>query len=59
MQGNDITIELIEDSGLYFTGLKKDYKSGEKARIEVSYSYGTEKQDVAKKLHEIVAKISS
>lgn len=59
VRGNTLELELIEDTELYFTGLKKDYKSGEKARIEVNYGYNHDKQEIAKQLHEIIAKIES
>jgi hypothetical protein len=58
VSGNSIEIELIEDSGLHFKGLKKDYKTGtEYARIEVTYGYGSDKQEIAKQVHEMIASI--
>lgn len=46
---DSIEIQLVEDSGLQFNGLRKDYKAGEKCRIEVS-SWSNLKEMV-KKVH--------
>lgn len=56
--GNNIEIELIEDSGLHFKGLKKDYRTGEKARIEITYGYGKTTQEIAKQVHEILNQLT-
>ncbi len=57
VDGNRIEIELIESSELYFKGLKKDYKAGEKGRIEVTY--GGDKQVTSEKVHKIIDEITS
>jgi len=57
VDGNTIEIELIEDSGLHFKGLKKDYTTGEKGRIEITYGYGDTTQKIAEKVHGIIAKL--
>ena len=49
VRGDTVEIELIEDSELYFRGHKKDYKSGEKARVEMSGGWNTE--EAIEKLH--------
>lgn len=52
-----IKLELIESPTLSFTGLKKDYKAGELARIEVNYGWDSNKQEIAKQVHEIIAQL--
>ena len=47
VSGSDIDIELIEDTELRFKGLKKNYKAGEKARIETQ---GWNTQEMVKKV---------
>ena len=59
VQGNNIEIELIEDSGLYFKGLKKDYQAGEKGRIEITYGYGSQTQETAEKVHTIIKDLTT
>lgn len=60
MNGNKLEIELIEDSELHFKGMKKDYRTGEKGRIEVTYpGMGVSKQDMSKKIHEIMKAIEA
>lgn len=60
MDGNKLEIELIEDSELHFKGMKKDYKTGEKGRIEITYpGMGGSKQDMSKKIHEIMKAIEA
>jgi len=51
--GSTITIQLIEDTDMHFVGMKKDYKSGELARIEVT---GYSSQEDAKLVHAHIAK---
>lgn len=41
VEDDEIKIQLIEGAGLQFTGLRKDYKAGEKCRIEVSTYWET------------------
>ena len=43
----------------YLKGLKKDYKSGEKARIEVLTAYSMDTQDSAKRIHAHIQKVAS
>ena len=59
VRGSSIEIQLIEDSELYFKGLKKDYKAGEKARIEVLAAYSMDTQDSAEKVHAHIQKIEN
>uniref|UniRef100_A0A6M3M8T4 ParB/Sulfiredoxin domain-containing protein n=1 Tax=viral metagenome TaxID=1070528 RepID=A0A6M3M8T4_9ZZZZ len=51
--GSTIEIQLIEDTEMHFVGMKKDYKSGELARIEVT---GYSSQEDAKRVHAHIAK---
>uniref|UniRef100_A0A6M3MGE8 ParB-like N-terminal domain-containing protein n=1 Tax=viral metagenome TaxID=1070528 RepID=A0A6M3MGE8_9ZZZZ len=57
IRGSNIDIELIEDPEFYFKGLKKDYKAGEKARIEVQYGWHS-MQETAIKVHELIKRVS-
>ena len=59
VRGPSIEIQLIEDSELNFKGLKKDYKSGEKARIEVITAWTTNSQDSATRIHAHIRKIEN
>jgi len=59
VRGSSIEIQLIEDSELNFKGLKKDYKAGEKARIEVLTAYSMDTQDSAKRIHAHIQKVAS
>jgi len=58
VRGSKIEIELIEDPELYFKGLKKNYKTGELARIETQSDWHTSTQEVAKKVHELIKRVS-
>jgi len=58
VRGSSIDIELIEDPKFYFKGLKKDYKAGELARIETQYGWNGDMQEGAKKIHELIKKVS-
>jgi len=58
VRGNNIEIELIEDTEMHFKASKKDYKTGEKGRIEVGYGLGSiSSQEMSKKIHGILAEI--
>lgn len=61
-RGEEITIELIENPELYFKGLKKIYKSGEQARIEVhsgGYSMDFNTQKSAVKVHDLMNRVNA
>ena len=58
VKGSSIDIELIEDKELYFKGLKKDYKAGEKARIEVLTAWTMNTQETAEKIHGLIKRLS-
>lgn len=59
VRGSNIEIQLIEDTELNFKGLKKDYKAGEKARIEVLTAWTTDSQESAKRIHAHIQKIEN
>jgi len=58
VKGSSIDIEFIEDTKLHFKGLKKNYKSGELARIETQHSWSGDIQETAKMIHEHIKKVS-
>jgi len=62
VKGLTIEVHLIEDPDLWFRGYRKDYKAGEKARIEALTSWRMDNeqtlQESAKNIHALIKRLS-
>lgn len=62
VKGSTIEVQLIEDPDLWFKGYRKDYKAGEKARIEALTSWRMDNeqtlQESAKNVHALIKRLS-
>ena len=58
VSGQTLEIQFIENPELSFMGYRKDYKSGEKARIEVHSGWSSNSQEQTAKIHDLIKRLS-